>query len=485
MSNQIDLQKTRGKLWLNDHHFQFHDITKEAKVDSLTWTTKEWYEFQGWEADYPKGSENSMIYGADAVFGDFNNDTFLDFIACDRHEPMGRNIKHRNVLYLNNGDATFTPKPESFSGIDANSICAETADLNNDGLLDLFFAADPENTALPGQKDDRYQDKVFMNQGSKDTKENTWLRIRLDGLTDAAIMGARVEFLNQQDMSLICSRIVSSSHSYKSGSPMEVHAGLGKFEQVMVRVILPSGKEYTFGNIKTRQYLSLHLTTNAVKVIYEINPPGENKPSGKQPNIVLILTDDLDETLKTMSYTPKLDKYIKQEGIMWEDFFVSDTLCCPSRSTIARGQFVHNHGVLTNGLPGGGFDTFYARGNEDSTFANWLQEVGYETGFFGKYLNGYPFKDDLLHIPPGWSTWHSPSGGNPYSDFNYVMNENGKAVTLWLQTKRLFDRCDSGHSIDFMKQAKASNKPFMVYFLPMFPTLRQLLLPVMKTCFRI
>jgi len=469
LSSQTDLQKTRGKLWINDHHFKFHDASKPSQVDTLTWTNKEWYAFQGWKEDYPKGFADSRIYGADAVFGDFNNDTYLDFIACDRHEPMGSNFKPRNVLYMNQGDGTFKPQPETFSGLDANSICAETADLNNDGLLDLFFAADPENSAGPNQPVERYRDKVFINSGAKGAKENSWLRIRLDSLTDAEIRGARIEFLNQQDMTLICSRIVSSSHSYKSGSPMEVHAGLGKANQVMIRVILPSGKEYTFGNIKTRQYLSLHLTTNAVKVIYEIKPPSENQPSGDKPNIILILTDDLDETLGTMSYTPKLDKYIKQEGITWEDFFISDTLCCPSRSTIARGQYVHNHGVLTNGLPGGGFDTFYARGNEDSTFANWLQEVGYETGFFGKYLNGYPFKDDPLHIPKGWTSWHSPSGGNPYSDFNYIMNENGKAVSYGSKPKDYMTDVIRDSSIDFMKQAKASNKAFMVYLSPYVP----------------
>jgi N-acetylglucosamine-6-sulfatase len=464
LSNQIELQKTRGKLWINDRFCQFHDFTKSSGLDSLTWTLREWYEFQGWKADYPKNSANKMIYGADAVFGDYNNDGFLDFVACDRSEPMGRNLKPRNVLYLNNGDSSFTPQPESFSGIASNSICAEVADFNNDGFLDLCFAADPENTALPGQKEDRYMDKIYINQSNNDKDAHHWMKTKLSGFSDAELVGSRIEFVNQENLSLICSRVVSSNHSYKSSSPLEVHAGMGRHKLVTIRVFTPKGEVYTFSNLKTNQYLSLDLLHNTAKPVLSIL-----KTASKKPNIVLFLTDDLDEKLGTMNYTPKIDQYIKDQGIVWEDFLITDTLCCPSRSTIARGQFVHNHGVLTNGLPGGGFDTFFARGNEDSTFANWLQGVGYQTGFFGKYLNGYPFKDDLLHVPSGWDTWLSPSGGNPYSNFNYVMNENGKLITYGSKPSDYITDVLRDKSIDFIKKAKEADEPFLVYLSPYVP----------------
>jgi N-acetylglucosamine-6-sulfatase len=41
----------------------------------------------------------------------------------------------------------------------------------------------------------------------------------------------------------------------------------------------------------------------------------------------------------------------------------------------------------------------------------------------GKYLNGYPDTSAPNYVPPGWDEWDSPSGGNPYSEFNYTMNE--------------------------------------------------------------
>jgi hypothetical protein len=45
-----------------------------------------------------------------------------------------------------------------------------------------------------------------------------------------------------------------------------------------------------------------------------------------------------------------------------------------------------------------------------------------------KYLNGYPAGVLPTHVPSGWTEWYSPVAGNPYSNFNYVMNENGKLV---------------------------------------------------------
>ena len=85
-------------------------------------------------------------YFADAVFGDFDNDGWQDLVVLDRHESP--NLETRALLFMNRGDGTFEPKPTTFSGLDGMGICGETADLNNDGLLDLIFAADPDNTGV-------------------------------------------------------------------------------------------------------------------------------------------------------------------------------------------------------------------------------------------------------------------------------------------------------------------------------------------------
>src|SRR3990172_1877511 len=103
-----------------------------------------------------------------------------------------------------------------------------------------------------------------------------------------------------------------------------------------------------------------------------------------RPNIILILTDDLDA--KSISVMPQLKTLIADQGTTFTNFFVTYALCCPSRSSILRGQYVRNHQVLTNTPPSGGFEKFQAVGNDQSTIATWLKAAGYRTTLMGDYL---------------------------------------------------------------------------------------------------
>src|SRR5216684_837029 len=79
-----------------------------------------------------------------------------------------------------------------------------------------------------------------------------------------------------------------------------------------------------------------------------------------RPNIILILTDDLDRNLGTLDKMPKLKELLAGEGLTFPNMFVSESLCCPSRSSIQRSQYIHNHQVLGNSPPNGGFEKFHA-----------------------------------------------------------------------------------------------------------------------------
>ena len=149
--------------------------------------------------------------------------------------------------------------------------------------------------------------------------------------------------------------------------------------------------------------------------------PGHD--AGGRPNVILVLTDDLDRNLGTLEHLPRLKEMIGGQGLTFPNMFVSESLCCPSRSSIQRSQYIHNHQVLGNSPPNGGFEKFHALHEDESTIGTWLKAAGYRTGFMGKYLNGYPDTAAPNYIPPGWDDWNSPSGGNPYSEFNYTMNE--------------------------------------------------------------
>jgi hypothetical protein len=142
-------------------------------------------------------------------------------------------------------------------------ICGEAADLNNDGLLDLVFAADPDNSG-PALSMDRYESKVYWNTGLHGAKENHWLRLRFSGLKDAELIGARVE-LTAAGMKQY--RWIHSNHSYKSGGALEAHSGLGKQTEVDVKVTLPGGKTVTFAGLKPDRFLNLDLKKKDVSVV--------------------------------------------------------------------------------------------------------------------------------------------------------------------------------------------------------------------------
>ena len=134
-----------------------------------------------------------------------------------------------------------------------------------------------------------------------------------------------------------------------------------------------------------------------------------------------MLTDDLATNL--VPYMPHVLE-MQKNGTTFARYFVADSLCCPSRSSIFTGRFPHDTGVFTNGGKDGGYATFVARGHEHATFATALSPAGYQTAFLGKYLNGYlPVKDG---VPPGWSFW--AGAGHAYSNFTYNLNQDGKIV---------------------------------------------------------
>ena len=137
-----------------------------------------------------------------------------------------------------------------------------------------------------------------------------------------------------------------------------------------------------------------------------------------RPNVVLILADDLDTGLlqRYGERYPNIGR-LAAEGTTFENAFVTDPLCCPSRATTLRGQYAHNHRITGNWPPLGGAGMFRDLGREDSTVATWLRDEGYRTTLVGKYMNDYHGD----RVPPGWDDWYGIAGGHEDHD----LNENG------------------------------------------------------------
>src|SRR5215210_6518310 len=143
--------------------------------------------------------------------------------------------------------------------------------------------------------------------------------------------------------------------------------------------------------------------------------------SPSQPDIVLILTDDM--RADDLEHMPKTQSLIVDQGLSFSNAFVTTSQCCPSRASILRGQYAHNHHVPHNRGPEGGFEKFRKLGHEESTVATWLDEAGYNTVLLGKYFVQY---GDAAHIPPGWDEWYARSLNANYYD--YALSENGEPV---------------------------------------------------------
>jgi N-acetylglucosamine-6-sulfatase len=181
----------------------------------------------------------------------------------------------------------------------------------------------------------------------------------------------------------------------------------------------------------------------------------------RRPNIVFILTDDLSWNL--VKYMPHVRR-MQAEGTTFSKFFVSNSLCCPSRATIFTGKYPHNTGIFTNGGREGGFTRFHQSGLERETFATRLHAAGYTTALLGKYLNEYTptgFVDGAnLYVPPGWDDWYVP--GKAYGEYDYFMNENRRLRYYGRKPSDYLTDVLAARSQEFVERMAGSKKPFLL-----------------------
>lgn len=180
---------------------------------------------------------------------------------------------------------------------------------------------------------------------------------------------------------------------------------------------------------------------------------------GRASHIVFVVTDDQDAA--SIRHMPILRSNLMDEGITFRNAFVTNSLCCPARATILRGQYTHNHGIEGNGWPSGGFHRFRRLGHERSTVATWLNSRGYRTALVGKYLNDYKVR----HVPRGWDKWYGITE-NGYRDFK--LNENGRIVSYKSGRNYLTDLL-TRKARGFVRDVSEKPAPFFLYLAPYAP----------------
>jgi arylsulfatase A-like enzyme len=150
-----------------------------------------------------------------------------------------------------------------------------------------------------------------------------------------------------------------------------------------------------------------------------------SRAASAQPNVVVITTDD--QTVRDMIAMPQTQALIGGHGVTFSRSFVSFPLCCPSRASYLTGQHAHNHGVLGNTPPDGGYGML----KDDQTLPVWLQTRNYRTVHIGKMPNGFAETDET-YVPPGWKLPDGEFYGfiphPPSAYYGFRLDENGVPV---------------------------------------------------------
>lgn len=178
-----------------------------------------------------------------------------------------------------------------------------------------------------------------------------------------------------------------------------------------------------------------------------------------KPNIVFILTDDQDWTLAHWETVPIVRERIANQGVTLSNYMPTTPICCPSRAEMLSGRFAHNirdnhfepHFMcfLPTVLDCGCMRMNTSQDFHDNNFGVFLKAAGYNTGWFGKYLN-YPGIVQYCNVsaqgyqPPGWdfvdmycndtygpSWWNN--NGNVYYSPDYTTSHMGNSSVAWLQ----------------------------------------------------
>jgi arylsulfatase A-like enzyme len=186
--------------------------------------------------------------------------------------------------------------------------------------------------------------------------------------------------------------------------------------------------------------VGLHTTARAVAKLQKI-------AGGKPRNVVFILSDD--HRYDFMGFlgkpkfleTPNMDR-MAREGAYIRHAFVTTSLCSPSRASILTGQFSHRHGVVDNQTPIREDVVFFPR---------YLQEIGYETAFVGKWHMGHG--DDKPR--PGFDKWISFRGQGVYHD--PTLNIDGRQV----KAKGHISDLLTDYTVEWLD--KQRSKPFFLY----------------------
>ena len=165
----------------------------------------------------------------------------------------------------------------------------------------------------------------------------------------------------------------------------------------------------------------------------------------QQPNILFIFTDDHSANAisaygSVINETPNIDR-LAAEGMRFQNCFVTNSICAPSRATILTGTYNHINGQITNR------ETF---DGSQQTFPKLLQQAGYETAMIGKW--------HLRSAPTGFDFWRVLIGQGPY------YNPPIRTATDTVQYTGYTTDIITDLALEWMQKDRNPEKPFMLMY---------------------
>ena len=168
----------------------------------------------------------------------------------------------------------------------------------------------------------------------------------------------------------------------------------------------------------------------------------------RRPNIVFIMSDDhayqavsaYRGPLAPLAPTPNIDR-IAQNGAIFTNSYVTNSLCGPSRATMLTGQFSHMHGFTQNGQ------------QFDNGVWNWVRELGgsgYHTALFGKWHLNYSPEG------AGIGTWKVLDDQGKYYNPDIITPE-GRTKVEGYATDLITD-----YSLEWLEEQRAAEQPFAI-----------------------
>lgn len=169
-------------------------------------------------------------------------------------------------------------------------------------------------------------------------------------------------------------------------------------------------------------------------------------------NIVWIITDDqMRSTLPAMERTWKR---LVGKGVRFPFGYAAMPWCGPARASTLTSRYAHDHGCSTNMT----HPVFVSQGLDRDTVATRMSAAGYDTGYFGKYMNGH--NQDPTYVAPGWDRWVTLVDGDRR------MNVDGDLRVL--ESQREVDAFAADRLTRFVRRHRDSG-PWFAVFAPASP----------------